>query len=590
MKTYKYIALAAIALGFAACSQEEDFTPQGNQKGAPITIASVGVANLATRATIEDDKLVEGNIGVTITSTGNDERYTGSNVNWYGSDGVWGLVENQKVVLYEGNGESQKIYAYYPYAKDIIEGTENLPVTLPEAFGSNFEGYDYLCTKEGISLSQNPVSLTLSHAFSKVSVSVNMMGNELEGDMVTEIALDNVPHNGERSATTGAIDPDKYGPANGRIALYGYDDEDYDEVADYYIGYALPNAATTLDLRVTMQSGRVFTAKAPISGGMTDGVHYKIGLNLGKDKLEVRTVTVAPWGTGGAIEGGVAEEVIPNTFDATAMTAEQLNATVAKALDYGHTELAITLAADADATMFSAITSALAADGIEEGSIDLTISGAKTVPEYTFYVDKYVNENWQAGATLRSVTLTDATTIGSGAFYGCAMTYFSAPNAFTLSENCLASCENLTDVNLPSVQSVGLQCFYGCISLRTISLPECIDLGEDTFNSCETLETVYAPKATNLGPIVFFYCTSLTKVTLGSVESVNQKYDDQSDGLFIEANDTKNIDLVLSSEQKVMTFDSSTKYWKATDTDYNGSDDHNNKSFIGYTFKSVTLQ
>lgn len=590
MKTYKYIALAAIALGFAACSQEEDFTPQGNQKGAPITIASVGVANLATRATIEDDKLVEGNIGVTITSTGNDDRYKGSNVRWYGSNGVWGLVENQKVVLYEGNGESQKIYAYYPYAKDIIEGTENLPVTLPEAFGSNFEGYDYLCTKEGISLLQNPVSLTLSHAFSKVSVSVNVMGNELEGDMVTEIALVNVPFNGERSATTGAMVPGKYSQPNATIALYGYDSDDTDEEADYYIGYALPNAANTLDLRVTMQSGRIFTATAPITGGMTDGVHYKIGLNLGKDKVGISSVTVAPWGTGDTIEGGVAEEVIPNTFDATVMTPEQLNATVAKALDYGHTELAITLAADADATMFSAITSALAADGIEEGSIDLTISGAKTVPECTFYVDEYMNENWQAGATLRSVTLTDATTIGSGAFFGCAMTYFSAPNAFTLSENCLASCENLTDVNLPSVQSVGLQCFYGCISLRTISLPECIDLGEDTFNSCETLETVYAPKATNLGPIVFFYCTSLTKVTLGSVISVNQKYDDQSYGLFIEANDTKNIDLVLSSEQKVMTFDSGTKYWTATETDYNGSDDHNNKSFIGYTFKSVTLQ
>lgn len=307
-KTYQYIALAALALGLAACSQEDDFTPQGNQKGAPITIASVGVANLATRATIEDDKLVEGNIGVTITSTGNDDRYKGSNVRWYGSDGVWGLVENQKVVLYEGNGESQKIYAYYPYAKDIIEGTENLPVTLPEAFDSNFEGYDYLCTKEGISLSQNPVSLTLSHAFSKVSVSVNMMGNELEGDMVTEIALDNVPHNGERSATTGAIDPDKYGPANGRIALYGYDDEDSDEVADYYIGYALPNAATTLDLRVTMQSGRIFTAKAPISGGMTDGVHYLISMKVGKDAVTVSDVSVQPWGNGGTLESGVAEE------------------------------------------------------------------------------------------------------------------------------------------------------------------------------------------------------------------------------------------------------------------------------------------
>lgn len=307
-KTYQYIALAALALSLAACSQEDDFIPQGNQKGAPITIASVGVANLATRATIEDDKLVEGNIGVTITSTGNDDRYKGSNVRWYGSNGVWGLVENQKVVLYGGNGESQKIYAYYPYAKDIIEGTENLPVTLPEAFDSNFEGYDYLCTKEGISLSQNPVSLTLSHAFSKVSVSVNMMGNELEGDMVTEIALDNVPHNGERSATTGAIDPDKYGPANGRIALYGYDDEDYDEVADYYIGYALPNAATTLDLRVTMQSGRIFTAKAPISGGMTDGVHYLISMKVGKDAVTVSDVSVQPWGNGGTLESGVAEE------------------------------------------------------------------------------------------------------------------------------------------------------------------------------------------------------------------------------------------------------------------------------------------
>ena len=308
MKTYQYIALAVLALGMAACTQEDDFIPQGNQKGAPITIASVGVANLATRATIEDDKLVEGNIGVTITSTGNDDRYKGSNVRWYGSNGVWGLVENQKVVLYEGNGESQKIYAYYPYAKDIIEGTENLPVTLPEAFDSNFEGYDYLCTKEGISLSQNPVSLTLSHAFSKVSVSVNMMGTELEGDMVTEIALDNVPHNGERSATTGAIDPDKYGPANGRIALYGYDDEDYDEVADYYIGYALPNAATTLDLRVTMQSGRIFTAKAPISGGMTDGVHYLISMKVGKDAVTVSDVSVQPWGNGGTLESGVAEE------------------------------------------------------------------------------------------------------------------------------------------------------------------------------------------------------------------------------------------------------------------------------------------
>ena len=397
-KTYQYIALAALVLGFAACSQEEDFTPQGNQKGAPITIASVGVANLATRATIEDDKLVEGNIGVTITSTGNDDRYKGSNVRWYGSDGVWGLVENQKVVLYGGNGESQKIYAYYPYAKDIIEGTENLPVTLPEAFGSNFEGYDYLCTKEGISLSQNPVSLTLSHAFSKVSVSVNMMGNELEGDMVTEIALDNVPHNGERSATTGAIDPDKYGPANGRIALYGYDDEDSDEVADYYIGYALPNAATTLDLRVTMQSGRIFTAKAPISGGMTDGVHYLISMKVGKDAVTVSDVSVQPWGNGGTLESGVEEEKFLSIDGTVYNSASELQDAVKNNLSQeGVTSVTINgyLSEELHKAVISAIGEVKTVGAVTNGYL---LEGSVT---YTVYEDfTNATATWTDGMTL----------------------------------------------------------------------------------------------------------------------------------------------------------------------------------------------
>ena len=397
-KTYQYIALAALALSLAACSQEDDFIPQGNQKGAPITIASVGVANLATRATIEDDKLVEGNIGVTITSTGNDDRYKGSNVRWYGSNGVWGLVENQKVVLYGGNGESQKIYAYYPYAKDIIEGTENLPVTLPEAFDSNFEGYDYLCTKEGISLAQNPVSLTLSHAFSKVSVSVNMMGTELEGDMVTEIALDNVPHNGERSATTGAIDPDKYGPANGRIALYGYDDEDSDEVADYYIGYALPNAATTLDLRVTMQSGRIFTAKAPISGGMTDGVHYLISMKVGKDAVTVSDVSVQPWGNGGTLESGVAEEKFLSIDGTVYNSASELQDAVKNNLSQeGVTSVTINgyLSEELHKAVISAIGEVKTVGAVTNGYL---LEGSVT---YTVYEDfTNATATWTDGMTL----------------------------------------------------------------------------------------------------------------------------------------------------------------------------------------------
>ncbi len=294
------------------------------------------------------------------------------------------------------------------------------------------------------------------------------------------------------------------------------------------------------------------------------------------------------------------EAAVSCIIDAEAMTAEQLNAAVVKALDYGITDISVNLAEDADEAMFSAITAALATTvdpSLDEyelvmnysGTIDLTISGALTIPECIFCVDEYANENWRAGAALRSVTLTDATTIGESAFAGSAMTSFSAPNVIAIEDYAFTSCMNLTDVYLPSVQTLDGNVFFECYTLKTISLPECIDLGNGVFNSCEALESVYAPKATNLGAIEFMLCTSLTKVTLGSVQSVNQRYESIDSGLFCLANDTKNIELVLSSDQKVMTFDSGTKYWTATETDYNGSDYHNNKSFIGYTFKSVTF-
>ena len=291
------------------------------------------------------------------------------------------------------------------------------------------------------------------------------------------------------------------------------------------------------------------------------------------------------------------EDGSTDVIDASAMTADELQAAVTERLNAGHTAITVNLAEDADATMFSAITAALATtvdpslDQYElvmnySGTIDLTISGAKTVPECTFYVDEYVNENWRAGAALRSVTLTDATTIGESAFFSCAMTSFSAPNVIEIEGFALEGCMKLTDVYLPSVQTLGDAVFSDCYALKTISLPECIDLGNGVFNSCEALETVYAPKATNLGAIEFMMCTSLMKVTLGSVVSVNQLYESIDNGLFCLANDTKNIELILACDQKALSFDSSTKYWTATEEAF---DFGNTNDFMGYTFKSITM-
>lgn len=277
-------------------------------------------------------------------------------------------------------------------------------------------------------------------------------------------------------------------------------------------------------------------------------------------------------------------------------SADAFTTALTELLSSGETTISITLPAEAGTTEFNAITAALAAtvdsslDSYElsqlTGTIDLTISGAETVPENSFYMDQYVNDNYRAGAVLRSVTFTDALTISENAFFCCNMTSFSAPKAIEFGDYSMSYCPQLTDVYLPSVQTLGNYAFGECFALKTISLPECISIDNGAFTWCEALETVYAPKATTLGALVFKLCTSLTKVTLGSVESVNQYYDLPS-GLFDDANDTTNIDLVLSSNQKVMTYDSSTKYWTVAD-DAEAFDFENTIEFIGYTFKSIT--
>ena len=141
IKTYQYIALAAIALGLAACSQEDDFIPQGNQKGAPIAIASAGVADLTTRATITTiegtDYLTEGSIGVFVASTTDNANYKGTNLEWKYENSAWVVASGTKVV-FEADGTKQTIGAYYPYSAELTGG-KYYNIDLPGTYDENYE-------------------------------------------------------------------------------------------------------------------------------------------------------------------------------------------------------------------------------------------------------------------------------------------------------------------------------------------------------------------------------------------------------------------------------------------------------------------
>ena len=292
MKTYQHIALAALALSFAACTQD-DFTPQGNQKDAPLAIASAGVAELTTRATINNDRLEEGSIGVYVYSTTGDS-YKGDNIKWTYRNGFWEL-DAETVVLFENNGGKQQIAAYYPYA----EPTEGkVQITLPEAYGDDYDNYDYLYG-EYAQLTSNPAAIKMKHLMAKVTVNVTT-GTDIDaGDGVKSVELVGVPRTADWTLPDASLS--NYG-TNAGIALYGK--------GSAYCGYALPNEAESLALRITTDSGRLFTLTVLLDNAETtddievlsSGIHYTISVKVGKDKVTIEQISTSdfdsPFGDG----------------------------------------------------------------------------------------------------------------------------------------------------------------------------------------------------------------------------------------------------------------------------------------------------
>ena len=584
MKTSnKYIVLAAMALTFAACTQEDDFTPQTDGDAVKINAT---IDRLQTRVAYEADgatNFINGDeicVQNTLRETKNIATYTFDGTTWTTTDA---LVWNG------GTAESQ-FQAWYPATASFDKFT--LPtdqISIEELAAADWMTAS---TSAMVKPADKTINLAFEHKLAKITVQVmeftSQFGDDpyLKAATIYSLSDEYVTVNGgirpvlRGNAATAIVCPGKYTPETNLMAVTISDSDRHQTFLNVPVNAFLTNT------------------------GLEAGKHYKFSLKVGKDAISITKVNVEPWTTKD-IDGGVAEEVIPNTFDATAMTAEQLNATVAKALDYGHTELAITLAADADATMFSAITIALAAANIAEGSIDLTISGVKAVPEYGFfdYVNYFDNnEKNIAGDKLKSLTLTDVETIGEYAFSACTnleavnmpnvvtigkfafneytkgtkLTSLDLPNATTIGENAFAYSSLLISVNLPKVVTIGLQAFDNC-DIRTLDLPEVTTIGGMAFLDNYNLVSCSAPKATTIDSYPWGNCSKLETLELTAAGNFTLY-----NNLFVYT-PTGQINLVLNKdkESQVTQNDDGTATWKAPNIQ---GGNH------VYTFKSITMQ
>ena len=123
-----------------------------------------------------------------------------------------------------------------------------------------------------------------------------------------------------------------------------------------------------------------------------------------------------------------------------------------------------------------------------------------------------------------------------------------------------------------------------------LTLIGCKKIPSRGFMYWKMLKSIALPDVTEIGENAFLDCTGLQKVVLGNLTKVygNVRENGIFDGL-----DTRFIDLVLSKDQKVMNDgEAEGRYCWTADiiADYDLSNEHVSKKFLGYEFKSITCR
>ena len=121
-----------------------------------------------------------------------------------------------------------------------------------------------------------------------------------------------------------------------------------------------------------------------------------------------------------------------------------------------------------------------------------------------------------------------------------------------------------------------------------LTLIGCKKIPSRGFMYWKMLKSIALPDVTEIAEKAFLDCTRLQKVVLGNLTKVYGNVGKK--GIF-EGCRTKDIDLVLSKDQKVMNGGKTEGgyCWTADITkDYSGSDEHNGRVFLNYDFQSIT--
>ncbi len=140
---------------------------------------------------------------------------------------------------------------------------------------------------------------------------------------------------------------------------------------------------------------------------------------------------------------------------------------------------------------------------------------------YTFGASSAYEQGMYIPESLKTVYVTNATTLGAGAFSGCTgLANINLPeNLIEIGARAFSGCTGITSIAIPdSVTELGYRAFYGCTELESISFGESRKLeniGGEVFYNCAKLKNVVIPNGVAvIGGGAFYGCKAITNITI----------------------------------------------------------------------------
>ena len=553
MKAFRYIALAALTISLAACTQDEDFIPRGDGDAVKIS-ASIGA--LQTRVSYDAkgyttfDKGDQIRVKNTLRTSKNIATYTLTDEGWNTADAfVWNSTS------------LNQFEAWYP----VTDGTSFDTFTLPTEQNTSalLGAADWMTigTKEIEKPSDKTLKLHFLHMLTKVTVNVTSWGSEYDGtdktiedvkiySLATDIVQDHEGLIGQiKTASLTPIAPLADGNSYTAIVCPGL--------------YSSDQKFMTFTVNGTDNLTVLAKVSSPIE--IEAAKHYTFNLTVGKETATISSVEVIPWAKK-EIVGGVAEEIFPTPIDATSMNAEELNTAVANVLSAGERYIEITMTATPEDELFTAIRRAICdTEGVEDGSINLILKGVTVIPDHHEF-------EGQGSSIFGQVQKTDGTVENV-----TQLSSVNLPDVLTIGTVAFLYCKNLTAVTAPKVQTIGRYTFYGTV-LTSVNFPEAKTIDNSAFSYCSDIKEFNLPKVTVLGENALDIAVPDGEVTMyltSADEIVVHKYCFHALEI-LENLDTK-VNLVLNGNKRSQVNENT---WTTKDAD--GND-------VSFTFKSITF-